>query len=132
MRLVLNVEARRTTPCTSYPFARSSSARYEPSCPVMPVMRARFINGKPQPMFYLKASRQDGVAKLPDLASLEKSHPTPARCHLPRASSVWSVPNPMPRIYHFVICLAMLMVPTVGAWAQIRRLEPAGVARTEL
>ncbi|HOR98881.1 MAG TPA: hypothetical protein PLZ74_10970, partial [Kiritimatiellia bacterium] len=38
----------------------------------------------------------------------------------------------MPRIYHFVICLAMLMVPTVGAWAQIRRLEPAGVARTEL
>lgn len=29
-------------PCTSYPFLSSSSARYEPSCPVIPVMRARF------------------------------------------------------------------------------------------
>lgn len=40
---VLNVEARRMSPWTSYPLASSSSARYEPSCPVIPVMSARFI-----------------------------------------------------------------------------------------
>src|SRR5574344_1612290 len=58
MRLVLNVEARRTTPWTSYPFARSSSARYEPSCPVMPVMRARFIKqGSYLPAFYPSKGR---------------------------------------------------------------------------
>src|SRR5690606_13377193 len=32
---------RRTTPVTSYPFSSRSSARYEPSWPVMPVMSAR-------------------------------------------------------------------------------------------
>src|SRR4051795_2116492 len=41
MRCVLNEEERRMTPWTSYPFSSSSSARYEPSCPVMPVMSAR-------------------------------------------------------------------------------------------
>src|SRR5260370_1116352 len=40
-RPVLKVLARRTRPWTSYPFSRSSSARYEPSWPVMPVTRAR-------------------------------------------------------------------------------------------
>src|SRR3989344_4141018 len=30
-------------PCTSYPFSRRSSAKYEPSCPVIPVMSAFFI-----------------------------------------------------------------------------------------
>jgi hypothetical protein len=29
-------------PCTVYPFASSSAARYEPSCPVIPVMSATF------------------------------------------------------------------------------------------
>src|ERR1700677_370099 len=43
MRLVLNSEVRRLIPCTSYPFDNKSSARYAPSCPVTPVMRARFI-----------------------------------------------------------------------------------------
>src|SRR3989344_1014514 len=31
-------------PCTSYPFASKSSARYEPSWPVTPVIKAFFIN----------------------------------------------------------------------------------------
>src|SRR5215472_13272227 len=43
MRLVLNVEARRMIPWTSYPLASKNSARYEPSCPVMPVTSAFFI-----------------------------------------------------------------------------------------
>ena len=30
-------------PCTSYPFSNNSSARKEPSCPVMPVINAVFI-----------------------------------------------------------------------------------------
>jgi hypothetical protein len=34
------VELRRTIPVTVYPFASSSSARYEPSWPVMPVISA--------------------------------------------------------------------------------------------
>src|SRR5262245_53323982 len=42
MRRVLKLEERRTMPCTSYPLSRSSSVRYEPSWPVIPVMRARF------------------------------------------------------------------------------------------
>ena len=33
---------RRTMPWTRYPFSRRSSARYEPSWPVMPVMSAVF------------------------------------------------------------------------------------------
>src|SRR5688500_15943256 len=41
MRSNFSVEARRTTPCTSYPRSSRNSARYEPSWPVMPVMRAR-------------------------------------------------------------------------------------------
>src|SRR5436190_16226154 len=40
MRAVLNVLARRMMPWTSYPFSRSSSARYDPSCPVIPVISA--------------------------------------------------------------------------------------------
>src|SRR5436305_15215525 len=43
MRAVLNDDERRITPCTSWPFASRSSARYEPSCPVMPVISARFV-----------------------------------------------------------------------------------------
>src|SRR5579864_3169171 len=43
MRFVLNVLARRMIPCTSYPLESSNSARYEPSCPVIPVMSARFM-----------------------------------------------------------------------------------------
>src|SRR5436190_10215156 len=40
MRSVLNDDARRLIPCTSYPFARRNSARYAPSWPVMPVIKA--------------------------------------------------------------------------------------------
>lgn len=43
MRSVLNVEDRRTKPKTSYPLSNKNSARYEPSCPVIPVMSAFFI-----------------------------------------------------------------------------------------
>src|SRR6185437_4553378 len=43
MRFVLNVLARRIIPWTSYPLESSNSARYEPSCPVIPVISARFI-----------------------------------------------------------------------------------------
>src|SRR5437763_7874924 len=42
MRPVFNDDERRTMPWTTYPFAISNSARYEPSCPVMPVMSAVF------------------------------------------------------------------------------------------
>ena len=41
MRSSDSVDARRTTPKTSYPFSSSSSARYEPSWPVTPVTSAR-------------------------------------------------------------------------------------------
>src|SRR5215831_19129000 len=40
MRAVLNELVRRTTPTTRYPFASRNSARYEPSCPVTPVISA--------------------------------------------------------------------------------------------
>ena len=40
MRDVLNDELRRMMPQTLYPLASSSSVRYEPSWPVMPVIRA--------------------------------------------------------------------------------------------
>src|SRR4051794_7587220 len=40
MRPVLNDDERRTIPCTTYPFAISNSARYDPSWPVMPVTSA--------------------------------------------------------------------------------------------
>src|SRR5688572_30546894 len=42
MRSVLNVEERRIMPWTLYPLASSSSVKYEPSCPVIPVMSAHF------------------------------------------------------------------------------------------
>src|SRR5216683_5034273 len=45
MRPRFNVDERRTTPCTSYPFASRSSARYEPSWPVMPVISAVLVMG---------------------------------------------------------------------------------------
>ena len=37
---MLNVDARRIRPWTVYPFSSSSSARYEPSWPVIPVITA--------------------------------------------------------------------------------------------
>src|SRR6266852_5844721 len=43
MRAVLKDEERRLMPCTSYPFFRSDSARYEPSWPVIPVINAIFF-----------------------------------------------------------------------------------------
>src|SRR5436309_7950361 len=39
-RSVLKEDERRFTPWTIYPFERRNSARYAPSCPVAPVMRA--------------------------------------------------------------------------------------------
>src|SRR6266536_3582237 len=41
MRATFGVLDRRTMPNTWYPLSSSSSARYEPSCPVMPVINAR-------------------------------------------------------------------------------------------
>src|SRR3990172_8950675 len=41
MRFVLMALALRMSPCTSYPLKSNSSARYEPSCPVMPVTMVR-------------------------------------------------------------------------------------------
>jgi SAM-dependent methyltransferase len=51
---------RRTVPTTSYPFSRSSSARYDPSCPVIPVMIARFAI---QDLGILLASSAHGQGK---------------------------------------------------------------------
>ena len=45
-RSVLNVEARRTIPWTSYPLASRNSARNEPSWPVIPEISA-FLTIKP-------------------------------------------------------------------------------------
>ena len=44
MRSKLTVELRRTTPTTSYSWSSNNSARYEPSCPVTPVMSARILH----------------------------------------------------------------------------------------
>ena len=43
IRPVLKELERRIIPYTSYPFAKSNSARYDPSWPVMPVIRAFFF-----------------------------------------------------------------------------------------
>src|SRR3954468_14565225 len=43
MRSNFSVDARRTMPCTSYPCSSRSSARYEPSWPVIPVISARLF-----------------------------------------------------------------------------------------
>ena len=43
MRSVLKVLERLIRPWTSYPLLKSSSAKYDPSCPVMPVRKAFFI-----------------------------------------------------------------------------------------
>jgi hypothetical protein len=43
IRPVLKDDERRMIPWTSYPFSIRNSARYEPSCPVMPVMSARLV-----------------------------------------------------------------------------------------
>src|SRR5664279_4185109 len=40
MRPVLKEDERRFTPWTRYPFASNNSARYAPSCPVTPVIKA--------------------------------------------------------------------------------------------
>src|SRR5690606_23029485 len=47
IRPVLNDDERRIMPHTTYPFASSNSARYEPSWPVIPVTSARlpFLGG---------------------------------------------------------------------------------------
>jgi hypothetical protein len=37
------VLVRRVIPQTRYPCSRRNSARYEPSCPVIPVIRAVFV-----------------------------------------------------------------------------------------
>src|ERR1700704_2171096 len=42
MRSVLNDDDRRFMPCTTYPFDSRNSARWAPSWPVTPVMRATF------------------------------------------------------------------------------------------
>src|ERR1700722_19367585 len=42
MRSVLKEDARRLMPCTKNPLSSRKSARYAPSCPVMPVINARF------------------------------------------------------------------------------------------
>ena len=39
----LNDDARRLTPCTVYPLESKNSAKYEPSCPVMPVISAVLV-----------------------------------------------------------------------------------------
>src|SRR5207244_1472732 len=68
MRPVLKELERRTTPWTSYPFSTSSSARYEPSWPVTPVMRAVFIsasNGGAQGAS--PAERREGLGDEVDL-----------------------------------------------------------------
>ena len=70
---------RLTTPVTSYPFERSSSARYDPSCPVIPVIIARLLIEwsappcSPEPFYAAalarssnqraRALRQCGIAK---------------------------------------------------------------------
>jgi len=41
---VLNNDDLLFIPCTSYPFFSKNSAKYAPSCPVMPVIKATFIN----------------------------------------------------------------------------------------
>src|SRR6266849_4801335 len=52
-RPVLKVLARRMMPCTSKPLDNSSSARYEPSCPVIPVMSAFFAMRRGTSLFKL-------------------------------------------------------------------------------
>ena len=43
MRWVLKDDDRRLMPCTMYPFLRRNSARYAPSWPVIPVIRAVLV-----------------------------------------------------------------------------------------
>ena len=43
MRWVLNEDERRLIPCTMYPLFSRNSARYAPSWPVIPVIRAVLV-----------------------------------------------------------------------------------------
>ncbi len=43
MRSVLNEDDLRLMPCTMYPLFRRNSARYAPSWPVIPVIRAVLV-----------------------------------------------------------------------------------------
>lgn len=50
MRWVLKFEDRRIRPWTSYPLFRRNSVRYDPSWPVMPVIRAILRRGGSPPL----------------------------------------------------------------------------------
>ena len=55
MRPVLNELERLISPCTSYPLPSNNSAKYDPSCPVIPVIRAFFVTFFP-PFLVIKAT----------------------------------------------------------------------------
>src|SRR5207245_6275560 len=63
MRPAFKVDERRTTPWTSYPLARRSSARYEPSWPVIPVMSA---------VLAMPAEKSMGWAIAPDFSNIPR------------------------------------------------------------
>src|SRR5580693_9197364 len=50
IRSRLIVLERRTMPCTVYPFSSRNSARYEPSCPVIPVISAERVMAESLPV----------------------------------------------------------------------------------
>src|SRR5579863_2233725 len=81
MRPVLNELLRRTSPCTSYPFASKNSARYDPSCPVMPVISARFMTTAPSPVMdrLAGASAPAGELASGHLAAPKAPYARPAR-----------------------------------------------------
>ena len=60
IRDVLKVLARLMRPSTPYPLKRRNSARYEPSCPVMPVKRA-FLT-KIHQLFFIRVIAYNVIA----------------------------------------------------------------------
>ncbi|MBT9133141.1 MAG: hypothetical protein DDT33_01672 [Firmicutes bacterium] len=53
--------ALRISPCTSYPLESKNSVRYDPSCPVMPVIKAILLIIQPPNILLNLSLCKDGI-----------------------------------------------------------------------
>src|SRR5688572_29739124 len=84
------VELRRTIPMTRYPFSRRSSARYDPSWPVTPVIRAVGIAVDAIGLAHEKREPTTAPSLLRRRKADRSRHPFAARCalHLARTQTL--------------------------------------------
>jgi len=109
------VFALRVSPHTSYPLDNSNSARYEPSCPVIPVINAFFVMLPPvlSPMSYVWSLRLTSNLELVKLLLLPSSpvlfehHP---RIALPFHEYIYGLSFGFPPLYSIGIAFSSLLV----------------------